>query len=207
MINFKLDSSHKTVEVFRKIVASPFFVTQPIVKAIDTILPDPKTGVLKQRDTFDFDPMWDDPKYDYLGESYSSHVNILFCRLTGWVDDRIEDWFNAHESIQLGEIQRSDLNGVSWFKPGKWVQIEKPFYWPEDMHHHFHDLYNNSNDGNEQKIVENMLKVMDIIKAARNAFVIPSSELSKATMKLTRARTTSVPGGSMNFIRTSDIEQ
>jgi hypothetical protein len=26
-------------------------------------------------------------------------------------------------------------------------------------------------------------------------------------MKLTRARTTSVPGGSMNFIRTSDIEQ
>jgi hypothetical protein len=75
------------------------------------------------------------------------------------------------------------------------------------MHHHFHDLHNNSNDDNEQKIVENILKVMDIIKAARNAFVIPSYELSKATMKLTRARTTSVPGGSMNFIHTSDIEQ
>ncbi len=35
MINLKLDSSHKTVEVFRKIVASPFFVTQPIVKGIE----------------------------------------------------------------------------------------------------------------------------------------------------------------------------
>jgi hypothetical protein len=169
-------------------------------------LPDPKTGVLKQRDTFDFDPMWDDPKYDYLGEFYSSHVNPLFWRLHGWVDDRIEEWFNAHESIQPGEIQRRDYNGVSWFKPGKWVQVEKPFYWPEEMHHHFHDLHKNRNDDNEQKIVENILKVMDVIKAARNAFVIPPSKLSKATMKVTRARTTSVPGGAMNFIHTSDIE-
>lgn len=170
-------------------------------------LPDPKTGELKQRDTFDFDPMWDDSKYDYLGEFYSSHVNPLFWRLHGWVDDRIEDWFNAHESIQPGEIQRGDLNGVSWFRPGKWVQVKKPFYWPQDMHHHFHDLSKTSNDDNEQKIVENILKVMDIIKAARNAFVIPPSELTKATMRLTRARTTSVPGGSMNFIHTTDIEK
>ena len=29
MINLKLDSSPKTAEMFRKIVASPFFVTQP----------------------------------------------------------------------------------------------------------------------------------------------------------------------------------
>ena len=166
-------------------------------------LQDPKSGDLKQRDTFDFDPMWDDPKYDYLGEFYSSHVNPLFWRLHGWVDDRIEDWFNAHESIQPGEIERRDYNGVSWFKPGKWVQVEKPFYWPEDMHHHFHDLHNNDND-NEQKIVENILKVMDIIKAARNAFVTP---LSEGTMKVTRAKSTSIPGGSMNFIHTIDIEQ
>ena len=64
------------------------------------LLLDPKTGQLKYRDTFDFDPMWDDPKYDYLGEFYSSHVNPLFWRLHGWVDDRIEDWFKAHESIK-----------------------------------------------------------------------------------------------------------
>jgi hypothetical protein len=170
-------------------------------------LPDPNTGDLKQRGTFDFDPMWDDPKYDYLGEFYSSHVNPLFWRLHGWVNDRIEDWFNAHESMQPGEIQRRDYNGVSWFKPGKWVQVEKPFYWPEEMHHHFHDLHNKNND-NEQKIVENILKVMDIIKASRNAFAIPASELSEATMKITRAKSTSIPGGSMNFIHTTiDIEQ
>ena len=142
-------------------------------------LQDPKSGDLKQRDTFDFDPMWDDPKYDYLGEFYSSHVNPLFWRLHGWVDDRIEDWFNAHESMQPGEIERRDYNGVSWFKPGKWVQVEKPFYWPEDMHHHFHDLHNNNDNDNEQKIVENILKVMDIIKAARNAFVMPPSDYLK----------------------------
>lgn len=171
------------------------------------ILPDPKTGELKQRETFDFDPMWDDPKYDYLGEFYSSHVNPLFWRLHGWVDDRIEDWFNAHESIQPGEIQKRDLHGVSWYKPGKWVQVEKPFYWPEDMHHHFQNLHDKSNDDNEQKIVENILKVMDIIKAARDTFVIPPSELSEATTMVTRARTTSVPGGAMNFIHTSDIEK
>jgi hypothetical protein len=157
-------------------------------------LPNPNTGDLKQRGTFDFDPMWDDPKYDYLGEFYSSHVNPLFWRLHGWVNDRIEDWFNAHESMQPGEIQRRDYNGVSWFKPGKWVQVEKPFYWPEEMHHHFHDLHNKNND-NEQKIVENILKVMDIIKASRNAFAIPASELSEATMKITRAKSTSIPGG------------
>ena len=118
------------------------------------------------------------PRDDYLGEFFSSHVNPLFWRLHGWVDYRIEDWFNAHESIQPSEIQRSDLNGVSWLKAGKWVQVEKPFYWPEDMHHHFHDLHNNSNDDNEQKnSKKNILKVIDIIKVAPNAFVIPSSEV------------------------------
>ena len=48
---------------------------------------------------------------------------------------------------------------------------------------------------------------MDIIKAARNAFVTPQSELSEATMKVTRTKTTSIPGGSMNFIHTIDIEK
>ena len=67
-----------------------------------------KQKTKKYRDTFDFDPMWDDPKYDYLGEFYSSHVNPLFWRLHGWVDDRIEDWFNAHESMQPGEIERQN---------------------------------------------------------------------------------------------------
>ena len=168
------------------------------------LLPDPKTGELKYRDTFDFDPMWSDPKYDYLGEFYSSHVNPLFWRLHGWVDDRIEDWFNAHESIKPGEIERRELNGVSWFKPGKWIHVEKPFYWPKDMNNHLHKMHN---DNNEQKIEEDILKVMDIIKAARNAFVLPTSESFGASISVTRTNATLIPGGLMNFIHTIDIEK
>ena len=35
---------------------------------------------------------WDDPRYDFLGDTYSSHVNPIFWKLHGWIDDRIEDW-------------------------------------------------------------------------------------------------------------------
>jgi hypothetical protein len=42
------------------------------------------------------DIQWDDPSYDYLGDTYSSHVNPIFWKLHGWIDERIEDWKNAH---------------------------------------------------------------------------------------------------------------
>jgi hypothetical protein len=42
------------------------------------------------------DSQWDAPSYDYLGDTYSSHVNPIFWKLHGWIDDRIEDWKNAH---------------------------------------------------------------------------------------------------------------
>ncbi len=38
------------------------------------------------------DPRWDDPRYDYLGDTYSSHVHPVFWSLHAWVDDRIQDW-------------------------------------------------------------------------------------------------------------------
>ena len=117
---------------------------------------DPKTGNPAKRKDFDFDEKWDDPKYDYLGEFYSSHVNPIFWRLHGWVDDRIEDWFNAHEAAQPREVERYEYQGVSWFKSGKWVLSSKPFYWPENQHH---------NDG-DQEAIDIMLKVLEIIKAA-----------------------------------------
>lgn len=46
---------------------------------------------------------WDSPAYDYLGDTYSSHVNPLFWSIHGWIDDRVEDWKRAHH-IE-GEIQ------------------------------------------------------------------------------------------------------
>jgi len=39
---------------------------------------------------------WDAPSYNYLGDTYSSHVNPIFWKLHGWADDRIEDWKRAH---------------------------------------------------------------------------------------------------------------
>jgi hypothetical protein len=42
------------------------------------------------------DTRWDDPRYDYLGDTYSSHVNPAFWSLHAWVDDRIEDWKAAN---------------------------------------------------------------------------------------------------------------
>ena len=38
----------------------------------------------------------DSPAYNWLGDTYSSHVNSLFWKIHGWVDDRIEDWKTAN---------------------------------------------------------------------------------------------------------------
>ncbi len=35
---------------------------------------------------------WDDPRYDYLSDFYSMHVNPIYWRFYGWVDDRAEEW-------------------------------------------------------------------------------------------------------------------
>jgi hypothetical protein len=131
---------------------------------------DPKTGDPALREDFDFDDKWDDPKYDYLGDFHSSHVNPLFWRLHGWVDERMEDWFNAHEAAQSGEIERYEYQGIAWFKPGKWVQVHKPFYWPESHHHH---------NGNDQEEIAIMLKVMEIIKAATKTQTVRARALAR----------------------------
>jgi hypothetical protein len=41
-------------------------------------------------------PQWDEPDYDYLGDTYSCHVNPIFWRLLGWEEKRVEDWKRAH---------------------------------------------------------------------------------------------------------------
>lgn len=35
---------------------------------------------------------WDDPRYDYLRDTYSMHVNPVYWKFYGWVQDRVEDW-------------------------------------------------------------------------------------------------------------------
>jgi hypothetical protein len=39
---------------------------------------------------------WDAPAYDWLGDFYSSHVNSIFWKLHGWVDERIAAWKQAN---------------------------------------------------------------------------------------------------------------
>lgn len=49
------------------------------------------------------DSRWDNPDYDFLGDTYSSHVNPIFWKLHGWADDRIEDWKRVNGIV--GDIQ------------------------------------------------------------------------------------------------------
>jgi hypothetical protein len=89
----------------------------------------PQTGELipNGRPDNDIRELWDDPSYDHLGEFYSSHVHPVFWRLHGWVDDRIEDWLEAHEATHPGQVERAQVHGVSWFKKGRWVHTDEPW--------------------------------------------------------------------------------
>jgi len=49
------------------------------------------------------DTKWDAPAYDWLGDTYSSHVHSTFWKLHGWVDDRIDVWARANGVV--GPIQ------------------------------------------------------------------------------------------------------
>jgi hypothetical protein len=44
------------------------------------------------------DIKWDAVAYDWLGDTYSSHVNSVFWKLHGWIDNRINDWASANNA-------------------------------------------------------------------------------------------------------------
>ena len=118
----------------------------------------PKTGepLPSGRADGDIRDFWDDPKYDFLGEFYSSHVNPVFWRLHGWVDDRINDWYRAHEAAHPGEVVKATIQNIAWFKKGKWVHTETPWAGPEHDHGH-------GGHGGHQYDVEKMKKVVEIM--------------------------------------------
>ena len=94
---------------------------------------DPSNGapVPFARDPADFAARWYAPENDFLGDPFSSHVNPVFWHFHGWIDDRIEDWFRAHERFNPGEVSRLEVNGVAWFAPGRWVEIGDPWLGPD----------------------------------------------------------------------------
>ncbi|NWB93987.1 pyoverdine maturation tyrosinase PvdP [Pseudomonas agarici] len=93
---------------------------------------DPSNGapVPMARDSADFAARWYEPENDFLGDPFSSHVNPVFWHFHGWIDDRIEDWFGAHERFHPGEVNRLQVNGIPWFAPGRWVEVDDPWLGP-----------------------------------------------------------------------------
>lgn len=90
---------------------------------------DPSNGmpVMEARLSSDFAGRWYQPENDFLGDPFSSHVHPMFWKFHGWIDDRIDDWFRAHERYHPGEVLRREVNGVPWFALGRWVEIDDPW--------------------------------------------------------------------------------
>jgi hypothetical protein len=87
----------------------------------------PTNGWTLIRNEDDFRAKWDDPGYDTLIDEYSSHVGPYFFRLHKWIDNRVEDWVEAHD----GEVERYRTPwGFDWFRTGRWVQVERPWAGP-----------------------------------------------------------------------------
>ena len=93
---------------------------------------DPSNGapVPMARDPADFAARWFAADNDFLGDPFSSHVNPVFWSFHGWIDDRLEDWFRAHERFHPGQLKREELNGVPWFAAGRWVEVDDPWLGP-----------------------------------------------------------------------------
>ncbi|MBK0059346.1 twin-arginine translocation signal domain-containing protein [Pseudomonas sp. S44] len=83
------------------------------------------------RDPSDFAGRWFGRENDFLGDPFSSHVHPVFWGFHGWIDDRIEDWYRAHERYHPGQVRRLQVNGVKWFAPGPWVEVADPWLGPD----------------------------------------------------------------------------
>jgi hypothetical protein len=162
------------------------------------------TSLPTGRPYWDRDTRWDDPRYDWLGEFYSSHVNPFFWRLHGWIDDRINDWFDAHEARQSGQVEKIRVDDWVWFKKGMWVQVERPWVWPDaladaggDMHAHHggahHGGHNGGHEGDPElrkKRIESLEAVFDVIfERPPRTEVAAADAAEAAALKLTAVET------------------
>lgn len=139
--------------------------------------PDDGTPLPKGRDALDFNEKWFKPNYDFLGETFSSHVNPIFWRLHGWVDDRIEDWYRAQEAAHPGEVIRRDLEGIKWFAPGKWVVLDEPWAGPISHQHSSSSPQNGHHNGLNLD-PEVMKEALHIIFGPEPSSISPISQVS-----------------------------
>jgi hypothetical protein len=117
--------------------------------------------------------------YDDLNDTLSSHVHPIFWRLHGWVDDRINDWFDAHEAAHAGEVVSKEIDGISWFATGKWVAVENPWIGPISGHNHSnhnkHDGHGDQNHHDDHGDLNQEIKDMERVhQLIFNPDVFPS---------------------------------
>ena len=98
----------------------------------------------------DFAEHWFARENDFLGDPFSSHLNPTFWRLHGWIDDRVEDWFDAHERAHPGQVVRREVRGVQWFAVGPWVKVDEP--WLGSTTHGCGDEVSTSNEASAMEI-------------------------------------------------------
>lgn len=67
--------------------------------------------------------VWDDPTYNHLSDSYSAHVNPIFWKIHGWVDERIEDWLRVHGFNRAADDCKQDKKCYSW--KGRWLGVKE----------------------------------------------------------------------------------
>ncbi|PNK24695.1 Tat pathway signal protein [Bacillus thuringiensis] len=69
------------------------------------------------------DEKWNKPEYNWLGDTYSSHVHPIFWKIHGWVDDRIDDWKRVNR-----------VDDYEW--KGTWIgNFAPPGHHHHDPHH------------------------------------------------------------------------
>lgn len=127
---------------------------------------DPDSGKLVLRDNYDIDERWDVAEYDYLGDFHSSHVNPIFWKLHGWVDDCIEVWQAAHDAAHPGQVRPQEVRGIPWYVPGPWILKADPFDWPGAGDTHSHgDGGGHTSD--EQNMLEEVMRILKEVNDRR----------------------------------------
>lgn len=123
---------------------------------------DSQSGKPLLRGDYDVDERWDAAGNDYLGDFHSSHVNPVFWRLHGWVDDCIGAWQAAHDAAHPGEVVPCIVRGIPWYAPGPWVLKADPFDWPGAEHSHGHGGHggHGGHADAEQKTLEQVMAIL-----------------------------------------------
>jgi hypothetical protein len=80
----------------------------------------------------DWSYAFDNPNYDSLNDTFSSHVHPWFYRIHGWVDDRIGDWLKANGYQSIGTKDECAKVGEAcyvWLSDSRYAFAEEQFPW------------------------------------------------------------------------------